>query len=462
MLASGPLTVAGSGAVTRSYQFACALARFGELTLVHLSPGCSQGVPVELREKCSRIIQPNGAFDQTRHAKGGRTASWLRVLRVLAFPWPNQWSGLLEYAFSFWSCDTTFSSGVQTGLKWSRRFLRAAVRLELSLAARFFHPISAAAFCHYADFCGVRSQVRRLLDEVEFDFVWFEHAPNYPFVRELLRGRKAPRLVCNTHNIEHHLSSRREQLASAGAGAHWLRVQSQCLRKVERAAFVACDLVISCSEVDKELALDLVPSAKICVVGNGVDTAYFRPSSKWKRAPMPTLLFTGAFDYGPNVDALRYFITDIFPLVRQQVPQSRFVLAGRKAQTVFDAMSIRSDAVSCVSDPDDIRPEFERAWLFVVPLRVGGGTRLKILEAMAMEVPVVSTHVGAEGVPYRSGEHLLLADDPRDFASAAIQLLQDEQRRTRIAGQAALFVRKNYNWNRLTGFTMDRLKRLLG
>ena len=459
MLASGPLTVAGSGAVTRSYQFACALARFGELTLVHLSPGCSQGVPVELREKCSRIIQPNGAFEQTRHAKGGRTASWLRVLRVLAFPWPNQWSGLLEYAFSFWSCDTTFSSGVQTGLKWSRRFLRAAIRWSFLWPPASFIPylrLPSAITRIFAVFVRKCAGFRRSR--------LISSGSSTPLITRCPRvaaRQKSPRLVCNTHNIEHHLSSRREQVASAGR-RHWLRVQSQCLRKVERAAFVACDLVISCSEVDKELALDLVPSAKICVVGNGVDTAYFRPSSKWKRAPMPTLLFTGAFDYGPNVDALRYFITDIFPLVRQQVPQSRFVLAGRKAQTVFDAMSIRSDAVSCVSDPDDIRPEFERAWVFVVPLRVGGGTRLKILEAMAMEVPVVSTHVGAEGVPYRSGEHLLLADDPRDFASAAIQLLQDEQRRTRIAGQAALFVRKNYNWNRLTGFTVVAFERLLG
>jgi glycosyltransferase involved in cell wall biosynthesis len=441
MLAAGPLAAAGPGAGTRSYQFARALSRCGELTLVQLSPGPNRELPEDLRRHCSRILQANSVCCAARLPARSRVRSWLRVLRALAFPWLRQWSELVSYAFDFWTLDSK-----PTSMKWSRRLLGAAVRFELSVAARFFAPISAIAYCHWADFHALRPQILRLLDEVAFDFLWFEHTPNYPYARELLEGKKSTRLICNTQNIEFHAYDRCGQLASTDVAAQWWQVQSSIVKKVERAAFAACDLVVACSEGDKQMAVELVPSANVCVAGNGVDTSYFRPASDRRQSKEPTLLMTGGFEYLPNIDAVQYFTQQVFPLIKQRQPDCRFVVAGLKAGAALQQLGIDDPAVSAVSDPPDMRPEFERAWVVVVPLRAGGGTRLKILEAMAMECPVVSTRLGAEGVPYIDGQHLLLADTPQEFADSVVSLLSDASLRNRLVVEAGSFVRQYYDW----------------
>jgi polysaccharide biosynthesis protein PslH len=460
MFSPGPLAAAGPGAGTRSYHFARALAHFSELTLLQLSPGPNRQLPADLSGHCFLIVQPNSGSASVSRQGRGRFRSWLGAMRVLVFPWLGQWTGLMTYAFDFWPGGINQASPPPPSPKWSRRLLSAAVRLELSLAARFFQPMSAIAFCHWADFCSLRSQVHKLLDEVEFDVLWFEHAPNYSFVRELLRGRKRPRLVCNTHNIEFHLCDQCERLAPTRAAKQWCRVQAGTMKKVERAAFAACDLVVACSEADKKMALDLVPSANVCVAANGVDTAYFRPSAPRVPAPEPRLLMTGSFAYGPNVDGVHYFIREIFPRIKQRQPDCRFVMAGLKAGVAFQQLGISDPSVIAVSDPPDIRPEFDGATVFVVPLRAGGGTRLKILEAMAMEVPVVSTRLGAEGVPYRDGEHLLLAETPEAFADAVLRLLADSALRQRLQTQAAAWARRNYDWSRLCSQAIESLHHL--
>lgn len=305
----------------------------------------------------------------------------------------------MSYAFSFGVGDAYPASSGPCSTRWTRRLLTSGVRLELTLAARFSRPISAMAFCHYAGFCKLRSEVRRLLDKVEFDILWFEHAPNYPFVRELLRGRRAPRLVCNTHNIEYHSYERRGKVAPTSQVAQWLRLQSRILRKVERATFAACDLVVACSETDKRLALELTPTARVHVAGNGVDVAYFQPSPGRKHAPVPTLLFTGTFNYDPNVDAVGYFVSDIFPLIKKRIPECRFLFAGSNAQGAFNALGLRDTSCSCVSDPPDIRPELERAWVFVVPLRAGGALGSRFLKPWRWNAPSCPRLLARKGSP---------------------------------------------------------------
>jgi glycosyltransferase involved in cell wall biosynthesis len=207
--------------------------------------------------------------------------------------------------------------------------------------------------------------------------------------------------------------------------------------------------VITCSVEDEDLVHRMVPEATVSVLPNGVDTQHFTRRPDSNRSAVPTILFTGVFGYHPNFDALQYFLNDIFPIVRRAVRDCRFVFAGREAGIAASRLNVGSDGVSFISDPEDMRPLFESAWVFAVPLRIGGGTRLKILEAMAMEVPVVSTSVGAEGVPYRPGEQILIGDSPQDFADATIKLLNDSALRTRLTAKAVQFVREKYDWKRV-------------
>jgi glycosyltransferase involved in cell wall biosynthesis len=152
------------------------------------------------------------------------------------------------------------------------------------------------------------------------------------------------------------------------------------------------------------------------------------------------------FSYRPNIDAARFFLVDIFPLIKRELPDCRVIFAGRQASEAFGELDCPL-GVEIVADPEDMRFQFDRAWIFVAPLRMGGGTRLKILEAMAMECPVVSTRIGSAGLPVEVGKHLLLEDEPRRFADAVIGLVRDEEQRKGIAKNALQLVRNCFDWS---------------
>ena len=133
-----------------------------------------------------------------------------------------------------------------------------------------------------------------------------------------------------------------------------------------------------------------------------------------------------------------------------QRPDVRFVFAGSKASAAWREHANGDSTIECISDPVDIRPCFREAWIFVVPLLVGGGTRLKILEAMAMEVPIVSTSIGAEGIDCVDGEHILLADSPQTFADAVVRILEDQEFGERLKQNASQWVRNRYSWKSLS------------
>jgi glycosyltransferase involved in cell wall biosynthesis len=199
------------------------------------------------------------------------------------------------------------------------------------------------------------------------------------------------------------------------------------------------------------------------VLGNGVDGRYFQASARSASPHSPLILFTAGFGYQPNVEALTWFLTGVLPLIRRSVPKVGFLFAGSDAQRVAQSLQAASgislEGVEWISDPPDIRPAFNRGLVYVVPLLCGGGSRLKILEAMSMRVPVVSTSVGAEGVPYQDGRHLLLADGAEAFAAAVVRLLQDEPLRQRLTDQAAEFVRESWDWSTLCRQLRDVLQK---
>jgi glycosyltransferase involved in cell wall biosynthesis len=456
MLASNTPQAAGSGAPVRTYHFAKALAAFGDLSLAIFGEDAEGEMAADLRASCRRLIR---ARSDSRSAGNGRAGSplyhWIKAAGVVAAPWRNEWNGLLSYSLAL--CT---SEGSSLAVPASRRLLAALLQAELSAAARLWKVAPMVTFCQRESFLAIRPDLTALLAREQVDIVWFEHSFNFPFVETLLRERKRPLLVCNAHNMEFDVARRLTGMPGSGRSPGWWRTQARLLRKVEARAFRTADLVVACSEADKSRALELAPQANVAVVANGVDGTYFRPSPGRMRAPVPTLLFTGTFEYGPNRDAVEYFLAEIFARIRQSVPNCRFVFAGHHAQDAFKALGIRDAAVACVSDPPDIRPEFERAWAFVVPLRVGGGTRLKIIEAMSMHCAVVSTSMGAEGVPYVDGRHLLLADTPERFADAVVRVLTDMELRARLETQAVEWVRERYDWRHVCAQAIEALRGL--
>jgi glycosyltransferase involved in cell wall biosynthesis len=244
------------------------------------------------------------------------------------------------------------------------------------------------------------------------------------------------------HNVEHVIWRR-----LARVGPAWRRpVLELEWRKVRRQEARTCRsarLTVAVSDVDRELLAADAPRARVAVVPTGVDTRYFSPSGT---AGTPaSLVFTGSMDWYPNEDAIRYFVAEILPLVRREVPAASLTVVGRRPshplRTLAEAAGVR-----VTGRVDDVRPYVSDASVYVVPLRVGGGTRLKIFEALAMAKAVVSTTVGAEGLPLVPEQHFARADTPADFAAAVVALLRDPMRRNALGAAGRRLVEERYSW----------------
>ncbi|HEX4935153.1 MAG TPA: glycosyltransferase, partial [Gemmatimonadaceae bacterium] len=160
------------------------------------------------------------------------------------------------------------------------------------------------------------------------------------------------------------------------------------------------------------------------------------------------IVFTGSMDWMPNEEGIAWFVRDILPRIRREVPGAHLSIVGRNPTALV--RSLGSEAVEVTGTVPDIRPYLQRASAVVVPLRVGGGTRLKIFEAMAMECAIVSTTIGAEGLPVGDGEHLRIADTPEGFASAVVSILRDRAAARRLGEASAALVRQRFGWASVT------------
>ena len=187
----------------------------------------------------------------------------------------------------------------------------------------------------------------------------------------------------------------------------------------------------------------------IAVVGNGVDLEYFFPAaSDEKRAAEPTILFCGAMDYNPNMDALRWFFAEIFAPLREAIPALRVLIVGKNPTTEIRAFGERPGVTVTGSVPD-VRPYYRRSWLQMVPLRIGGGTRLKIVESLAIGTPVVSTTIGAQGLGLVHDREILLADSAASFTAEIARALRDSSLRTRLEKSGEKVARARFSWKSL-------------
>lgn len=223
------------------------------------------------------------------------------------------------------------------------------------------------------------------------------------------------------------------------ASLTWLKLTDYLRRVLPR--FAACTVV---SEAERDILRDVAPGyASVSVIPNALDLASYAGSFG---SPRPnTLIFTGALTYNANYDALRYFLAEVYPLIRQAVPAVELRVTGNHRGV--DLASLPSQpGVTFTGYLDDVRPAVAQSWVSVVPLRRGGGTRLKILEAMALGTPVVSTTKGAEGLDVADGENLLLGDQPADFSRQVVGLLGSPDERARLAAAGRRLVAARYDW----------------
>ena len=284
-------------------------------------------------------------------------------------------------------------------------------------------------------------RLRALLDTVPFDLIVCDFLP--PIVN--LPARLPCPAVLFTHNVEAEIWRRHAETATGLAVPALFRAQWRRMQRFEKAALDRFNLVLAVSEADRRTFERLyAPSVPIAVVPTGVDTSYFSPPAP-SSADARNLVFTGSMDWLPNEDGMTYFCREIFPRIRSVEPDATLSIVGR-APTPEVRQLAGIPGVNVTGRVEDVRPYIARGAVYVVPLRIAGGTRLKIFEAMAMGRAVVSTTIGAEGLPVTPGEHLMIADNPDRFALAVIRLLRDQGLRTSLEQSARRLVVERFDW----------------
>jgi polysaccharide biosynthesis protein PslH len=250
-------------------------------------------------------------------------------------------------------------------------------------------------------------------------------------------------VVLNEHNVESLLLAARSETEHTPWRRVLLKQQIAALTRFERSACSVADRVLACSEIDAGRLRELAPAADVRVVPNGVDLDYFHGPAP-EREDDRTLVFVGQMAWFPNRDGILDFIAHAWPILRERHPQLRLQVIGKRDG--LPAGAGEADGVEFTGFVDDLRPLIRDAAVYVVPLRAGSGTRLKLLEAMALGKAIVSTRVGAEGIGLRDGHDALLADSPADFAAAVSRLLGDRALRARLGAAARRSAERSYGW----------------
>ena len=299
-----------------------------------------------------------------------------------------------------------------------------------------------------------RLRLDAMLSGQRFHIAQVEGIEMAPYLNQLA-GSPSPRplLVFDDHNAEYVLQRRAYETdlrkPSRWPAALYSLIQWQKLARYERAACRSSDRVIAVSAADSEALRRLLPAMEINVVPNGVDLTYWQPDPIPSPLPnTPSLVFVGKMDFRPNVDAVLWFHNHVLPLVHREMPATHVYVVGKNPHRRLATLA-QSAHVTMTGYVPDARPYVAGADVYIVPLRIGGGTRLKVLEAMAMRKAIVSTSLGCEGIGISHGREALLADAPRAFAHAVLSLLRDARYGQDLGQRAQEFVRERYDWKHI-------------
>jgi len=293
-----------------------------------------------------------------------------------------------------------------------------------------------------------RHHLQAWLNRERFEVVHIEGIEMAQYLDVVAKSACRPLIVFDNHNCEYLLQQRAFEMdirrPSRWTSAIYSFIQWRRLRKYEAWVCGRADRVMAVSEADAEAVHRIVPGIGIVVIPNGIDSDAYQPHSSRDQEEF-ALVFTGTMDFRPNVDAVLWFGRKILPLVQAMVPDVHLYIVGQRPHRRLHRLA-GNPAVTITGWVRDPRPYIARASVYVVPLRVGGGTRLKLLEAMAMGKAVVSTRVGAEGYPVTDGREVMFADSPVDFASVVVRLLGDPQLRASMGKHGRAFVEHGYDW----------------
>jgi glycosyltransferase involved in cell wall biosynthesis len=378
---------------------------------------------------------------------GGKIRSY-NILRHLAF---GHEVTLLSYYGG--KKDSAYETAVQRELPGTQTICTGALEgnaLAQSVAYlwRVFQPapFAVSKFTHPS----VRRAVTLGLADKQFDVAvcdFLSASLNFP-------DRLDAPAVLFQHNVETTLWRRMASTETNPVKRFAYQIEAAKMARYERLSLAKFHHVIAVSDNDRQQMLAMNPECAITVVPTGVDTQKY-PVAPPAHANPPRIVFTGSMDWEPNLDAVIYFCQDIFPRVRAEYPAALFQIVGRNPHPRVKQLA--SEHVQVTGTVPSVAEYLRDATLVIVPLRIGGGTRLKIFEAMAMGKALISTSIGAEGLDVQSGRDLILADDPSAFAEAILSLIRDASLRQQYE-RAAARLAAQYDWSNIVQRFVDVLQ----
>jgi glycosyltransferase involved in cell wall biosynthesis len=338
----------------------------------------------------------------------------------------NDAHGDLERVFAHVEC-VPVPLPARSGIAETAHYTRHIASPFPYTMAKYYHP-------------DVRARLVRLVQSRDYDVI----VCDFIYPAGILPWDLPCPKVLFTHNVEALIWKRHFQVA---ANPLWKAIcwhEYRKMARAERTYVQKSDHVLAVSATDGDFFARYIDPARITVIPTGVDLEYFSPAAQEEREN--AIVFTGSMDWMANEDGVRYFVRDILPRIRRDVPVATFWVVGRNPSARLQALDSPEAGVRITGTVDDIRPYLNQAAVYVVPLRVGSGTRLKIFEAMAAGKAIVSTTIGAEGLPVTHQENILLADDPDEFAGRVTSLLRDRSRRRALGRASRQLVEERYSW----------------
>ncbi len=329
----------------------------------------------------------------------------------------------------------TVSTPVRTAPDRLRTLLLTS---EADIARRFHSPAFAA-------------QLRQWLSATRFDVIQIENlemAIYLPVIREVQPGTP---VIYDAHNAEYALQQRIYETERGALtnlpGAFYSRLQAERVRRLEQSVCRRVDHIIAVSETDAGLLRALATGTPVTVVPNGISAhLYSQPAAEPVDLEKPALVFTGKMDYRPNIDAALWFGQEVLPLVRQELPNAHFYVVGQSPHPRLNVLRGQC-GVTLTGLVPEVLPYLQAASVFVVPLRMGSGTRLKVLEAMAAGCPIVSTTIGVQGLAIKDGQEVMIADTAKEFARSVVRLYRDSEQASLLGEKARAFVQARYDWS---------------
>ena len=301
--------------------------------------------------------------------------------------------------------------------------------------------------------------VSLLFTENEFDLVQVESIHLMNYLRTIRASPKRPLVICDWHNIESELMQRYSEQEKSAPRRAYARRTARLMKDFEQRALSEFDAHLAVSERDAARLRAINPAAKVFVIENGVDSAHYS-SVEYESGKPKRIVFVGSMDYHANVEGAVKFARNVWPSIHQHKPLLTFTIVGKDpAPAVRELSSITG--IEVTGSVPDVRSYYREAIAAVVPLNVGGGSRLKILEAMAAGVPVVSTTLGAEGLDVSDGENIVIADGDDRLTKAVIDLVNDENLRAQIVSGGRALVAERYEWARLGAKLSECYRHLL-